>query len=142
MTGQSPSQEYTMRMWRAMEAAKEKQARDMPTTEDALRHAAYAHKRMRDLGWTKTLGFTVRPGDNCAMAEPGSTGIWSARVSKDGKYIHYGCCVSAPGKCWLKPISDLSDDEKALMEECDAEERRFYGGRIAILAAMDDEPEE
>ena len=113
-------------IWRAVDAAKAKRAQEMPTAQDALRALIEAQQRLQELGWRLGGGLRVKRGDECAVAETGSTGIWRGHLDADGKYVQYCDCVSAPRKCWLKPLADLSDEERAHMETCDKREAEAY----------------
>lgn len=109
-------------LWLAVEAARTKRAEAMPTGQNALRAMIDAQERLHELGWWKGGGLRVRRGDECAVAETGSTGMWRGRVDAEGEYVHFGDCVRKPRDCWLKPLADLTDDERAWMEECDRNE--------------------
>ena len=121
-------------LWNAVEEAIAKRAQEIPTAQDALRVMIAAKQRMQELGWWQGGGLRVKRGDECAVAETGSTGIWRGRVDPEGKYVHYGDCVSDPRKCWLKPLTDLTDDERTWMEECDRREAEAYGAMLDRLA--------
>ena len=120
----------------AVEAEKAKRANDMPTALDALRALISAEERLRDLGWSRGGGLRVRRGDECAVAEQGSTGMWKGWFDDDGKYVHFGDCVSDPRKTFLKPLADLMDDERAHMIECDRREAEAYSTMIEGFAAL------
>ena len=124
-------------IWKMIDAAKTKRAQDMPTAQDALRTLIAAQERMKELGWWLGPGLRVNRGDDCAVAETGSTGMWRGHYDADGKYIHYCDCVSDPRKCWLKPLADLTDDERAHMAACDAREAEAYR---AMFDRMGDRP--
>lgn len=117
-------------IWKAVNAAKAKRAQDMPTAQHALRALIEAQQRMQELGWWQGGGLRVKRGDECAVAETGSTGIWRGHLDADGKYVQYCDCVSDPRKCWLKPLADLSDEERAHMETCDEREAEAYTAMI------------
>ena len=117
-------------IWRAVDAAKAKRAQEMPTAQDALRTLIEAQQRLQELGWRLGGGLRVKRGDECAVAETGSTGIWRGHLDADGKYVQYCDCVSDPRKCWLKPLADLSDEERAHMETCDKREAEAYTATI------------
>lgn len=123
-------------IWRTIEEAGAKRAQEMPTAQDALRALIAARQRLQELGWWEGGGLRVKPGDECAVAETGSTGIWRGRLDAERKYVHYGDSVSDPRKCWLKPLSDLTDDERAWMEECDRREAEAYTVMLDRYAAL------
>lgn len=118
-------------LWRAVEEARTKRAEAMPTAKDALAALIEAQARLRELGWAPGGGLRVRRGDDCAVAETGSTGMWRGRVDADGEYVHYADCVRKPRDVWLKPLAELTDDERVHMAECDRREAEYYhsGGR-------------
>jgi hypothetical protein len=119
----------------AARVADRERAKDMPTVRDALATMIRAEQRMKDLGWWKGGGLRVKPGDECAVAETGSTGIWRGRLDAERKYVHYGDSVSDPRKCWLKPLADLTEGERAWMEECDRHEAEAYSAMLVRYAA-------
>jgi hypothetical protein len=122
-------------IWKAVEEADAKRAKDMPTAQDALRVMIAARQRLQELGWWEGGGLHVKRGDECAVAETGSTGMWRGRLDAEGKYVHYGDCVSDPRKCWLKPLSDLSEGERAWMDECDWQEAEAYSAMLDRYAS-------
>jgi hypothetical protein len=122
-------------LMKAIKDAGDKRARDMPTARDALTAMIAAEQRMEDLGWWKGPGLHIKRGDECAVAETGSTGIWRGRLDAEGKYVHYGDSVSDPRKCWLKPLTDLTEDERAWMDECDRREAEAYSAMLDRYAA-------
>ena len=127
------TQEQAKEFWLMAEEAKAKRAEAMPTAEDALRALITAEERLRELGWSRGGGLRVKRGDDCAVAEQGSTGMWKGWLDHDGAYVHYGDCVSSRQKVFLKPLSDLSDDERKHMEACDRREAEAYRSMIANM---------
>lgn len=107
-------------LWRMVEDSRARQAAAYPTTHDALRAYIDADERMRDLGWVRTI-FNLADGAEVAIAERGSTGIFRGFWSKP--YLHYCDCVSHMGKHFLKRIGDLTPDELATMERCEADHK-------------------
>tara|TARA_R100001132_G_C3252327_1_gene79088 strand:- start:14 stop:478 length:465 start_codon:yes stop_codon:yes gene_type:complete len=127
-------------IWKDIERIEEDRKRRIPTSEDAMRVIMDANKRLNDLGWRKGLGIIgVKRGDKCAVREKGSTGIWSGRVDEDGKYVMYCDGVSEPRKVWLKPLDDLTDDERVQMAECDKNEREWHDRMIQSLIASEEQ---
>lgn len=124
------TQDEAASIWQAIEDAGRKRAKEMPTAQDALRVMIAARQRLQELGWWEGGGLRVKPGDECAVAQTGSTGMWRGRLDAERKYIHYGDCVSDPRKCWLKPLIDLTDDERAWMDECDRREAEAYSAML------------
>jgi len=124
-------------IWKSVEQKREKRAVDMPSAKEALSTMLDAKQRMQELGWWQGLGLRVRRGDECAVAEFGSTGIWRGWVDQEGKYVHYCDCVSDPRKTWLKPLADLTPDEREHMEQCDKREAEAYRAMLDSFAAMD-----
>lgn len=121
--------------------AGEKRALEMPTAQDALRVMIAAEQRLQELGWWRGGGLRIKRGDECAVAETGSTGMWRGRLDAEGKYVHHGDCVSDPRKCWLKPLSDLTDGERAWMEECDRREAEAYEAMLGRYASLNEAQE-
>lgn len=134
------SGEEAKALWDAALDAREKRAQDMPHARDALSMINSAQSRMNDLGWWLGGGLRVGRGAECAVAQSGSTGMWRGRLDTEGKYVHFGDCVSEPRRCWLKPIDDLTDEEKSWMEECDRREAEAYSTTINTLAAIEPTP--
>lgn len=99
---------------------KERDAALMPEPWDATRQIIRARSRLEKLGWREGGGLKVRPGDECAVMELTSTGIWSGYYCDDGKFVMYAGDMASPRKVWMKPLADLSDVERAKMSECDA----------------------
>lgn len=122
-------------IWKQVEERQAKRAADMPTVEVVLSIMLEAKQRMNELGWWQGLGLRLRPGDQCAVAEFGSTGIWSGWIDDDGKYVHYCDCVTDPRKAWLKPLAYLSEDERAHMQACDKREAEAYAAQFATPPA-------
>lgn len=121
---------------KAIKDADDKRARNMPTARDALTALVAAEQRMEDLGWWKGPGLRIKRGDECAVAETGSTGMWRGRLDIEGKYVHFGDSVSDPRKCWLKPLADLTDEERAWMDECDKREAEAYTAMLNRYAVL------
>lgn len=128
-----------------IEESAAKRQTDMPTVRDALSMLCDAEQRLRELGWWRGGGLRVRRGDACAVIQHGSTGMWSGRYQEDGEYVLFGDSVCRPRDCWMKPLSDLTPDERAWMEECDQKEREAqdaFARRCQLLAAHRDEAKE
>jgi hypothetical protein len=125
-------------LWDAAMAHKAKRAETMPTVQEALSAFLEAKQRMQELGWWQGGGLKLSPGDECAVAEFGSTGIWTGWIDADGKYVHYCDCVTSRQKSWLKPLADLTPDERAHMEQCDQRERIAYSAMTDRLADMEE----
>lgn len=114
-----------------VETARAKRAADMPTAKDALSALIQAEHRLQDLGWWKGGGLKVRRGDDCAVVEMGSTGMWPGHYEADSGMVIYADCCRAPRDVWLKPLSDLTPDERAWMEECDRRDRESHEREFA-----------
>lgn len=131
-------------IWKAIEEADAKRAQEMPTARDALRVMVAARQRLQELGWWRGGGLRVKPGDECAVAETGSTGIWRGRLDAERKYVHYGDSVSNPRECWLKHLAELTDDERTWMDECDRRAAEAYSAMLDRYAEgsrpLDGEP--
>lgn len=132
------TKEFADALWQAIERSGEERARLMPTSEDAMRVMLDAQQRMKALGWRKGLGIVgVKRGDECAVREDGSTGIWTGWVQEDGKYVMYCDGVSDPRKVWLKPISELTADEATKLAECDRDDIEFRERMIQSFIDQD-----
>jgi hypothetical protein len=116
-----------------VDAAAAKRASDMPTAKDALSALIQAEQRLKELGWWKGGGLRVRRGDDCAVAETGSTGMWTGHYAEDGQYVFHGDYVSSPQKLWLKPLAELTSEERAWIAECDQREREDHKREVARL---------
>ncbi len=121
-------------LWKSVEDAKAARAVAMPTAKDALTSIIEAEQRLSELGWRKGGGLRVKRGDECAVAQSGSTGLWHGRVDAKGEYVHYCDSVSKPRDAWLKPLADLSNEERTWMEECDRREAEAYRSVLDRLA--------
>ena len=122
-------------IFKVVEAAKDMRARDMPTARDALAALIRVEARLRDLGWWQGGVLRVKRGDECAVAQTGSTGIWCGRLDDEGKYVHFGDSVASPRNCWLKPLADLTDDEREWMDQCDKREAEACAAMLDRYAA-------
>jgi hypothetical protein len=127
-------------LWKRVEELKAKRQADMPTAEDALRVMIEARQRMNELGWWLGGGLRVRKGDECAISETGSTGIWRGYVDAEGEYAHYSDCVSRPRDVWLKPLADLTPEERARMEACDKDAAEYQRAMFSRFAAAEQDP--
>lgn len=120
-------------LMRHVEEKQAQQAKAYPTTYHALRAYIDAEERMRALGWRTNI-FDLQEGDELAVAERGSTGIFRAFWQKP--YIHYHDCVSQMGKHYIKRVSDLSPDELATMERCSADHAEFMRHQVDTMARL------
>lgn len=120
-------------IWQHAEKSQAKRAEMMPTAEDALRALIQAEQRLRELGWWRGGGLCVRRGDDCAVAEQGSTGIWKGWLDADGKFVHFGDCVANPQKTFLKPLADLTEAERQHMDQCDRREAEAFSAMLGRL---------
>jgi len=123
-------------LWKYVEERKAQRAASMPTAEAALSQFIEAKQRLQELGWWQGGGLRVKRGDECAVAEFGSSGIFRGWVDEEGKYVHYADCVSDPRKCWLKPLADLTDDERKHMDECEALDKIAHEAEMNRLTAQ------
>lgn len=122
-------------LWKMAEDAKAQRAEAMPTAQDALRLLIQAKERLNELGWREG-NFCIRANDECAVAQTGSTGMWKGWLDDERKYVHHGDSVNSPRDVWLKPMTDLSDDERRHMDECDKREAEAYAAAVVRYAAM------
>lgn len=119
-------------MWKMFEAIKAKRAAAYPTTHDALCAFLDATERMRDLGW-RTAIFGVEDGDEFAIAEQGSTGIFRAVWIEP--YLHYQDCVAHMGEHYIKRLADLTDAERLKMVECESSHAEFRAHHTKAMQA-------
>lgn len=120
-------------LWRAVEEADKRRAEIFPTTVDALRGFIDAEQRMKSLGW-KSHSFGVQDGAELAVCQKGSTGIWRAFYQKP--YVHYSGCVGQLTELFWKEVGDLTQDELAHMERCDADAKNMMEVEIGRLQRM------
>lgn len=113
-------------LWEEVERGKEERAKAMPTAKDALAAICDAQQRLNELGWRQNGGLRVKRGDNCAVAESGSTGMWKGWLDDDGKYVNYAGCVSNPRYTWLKPLNELTEEETAWIAKCAEQDTGFW----------------
>lgn len=126
-------------LWKMVEEMRAKRAETMPTAEDALSQLIAAKERLNELGWWEG-GLRVRAGDECAVAQTGSTGMWKGWVDEERKYVHHGDSVNSPRDVWLKPLAELTVDERAHMDACDKNEAEAYAAEMGRYAAMEPTP--
>lgn len=132
------SKEEADALWASFEAEDALRAKEMPQAWDATRLIIRAKERLRKLGWRQGGGFAVKKGDECAVMELGSTGMWSGWLDEKRQYVHYAGCCSSPDKVWLKPLADLTPDERAKMAEGDKDAADANEQEIKSLIAMDE----
>lgn len=136
----APMSEQEVRdLWSRVEASRAARAEKLPTTVDALTAICQAESRLRELGWRQ---MPPQEGQTLACCFYGSTGIFLA--ARHGDYIHVGDYVYRPhNKTMLfKPTDRLSDEERAVLERCEAEERAAHERemqRYARLAEMEEQ---
>ena len=118
-------------------AAQSKRAADIPSVRDALSALIAAEERLRELGWWRGGGLRVRRGDECAVIQQGSTGMWRGHYEADGQYVLFADSVCGPRECWMKPLGELTADERAWMEECDKHEAEAQEVLLRRLAPSD-----
>lgn len=127
----------------ALFAAAEKQKADdairWPDTYAVLSAISGAAQRLRDLGWRDAY-YCPKDGTTFAMAQAGSTGIFSAFYTgkwPDG-YIIADDCFYGTGGCWWKPLDKLTDDERVILERCDKSTTAHIERMAAILEQQND----
>lgn len=130
------SREEAEALWKYAEDQSAKEAEQMPEAWDATSQIISAKQRLRRLGWSEGGGLRVRRGDECAVIELGSTGMWTGWLDDDGKYVHYAGSVSSRRKVWLKPISDLTDVERERLAAGDKDAAEWVEQECKIYAAM------
>lgn len=130
------SKEDAEALWKGFEEEDAKRAKEMPDAWDATRQIIRAQERLRKLGWSLGGGFKIKAGDECAVMEAGSTGMWTGWLDDERKYVHYCDGVSAPRKVWLKPLGDLTDAERAKLAEGDKDAAEWMEQENKMFAAM------
>lgn len=117
--------------WRAAEGAKKKAAQDMPATADALRTMHRGRQRLCALGW-KDAHYCPKDGTFFAVIVYGSTGIFEACYNGDRPDGRVNCrdYLTHPHGMLFKPLADLSDAERARMDECMGQEKAAHGRSI------------
>ena len=118
---------------RWVENKRAEQAAAYPTTHAALRAYIDADERMRALGWCSMI-FGLEDGDEVAVAERGSTGIFRAVWVRP--YLHYQDCVSSAGKHFVKRIADLTPDEVETMDRCEADHKEFMEAQTKTMQSL------
>lgn len=125
-------------LWEASEAAEAKAAKEMPTTQSALTVMQRGWSRLRNLGWREAQ-YCPKDGTTFAVIQYGSTGIFEALYMGDWPKGHVYCCdyLSHPHGMLFKPLADLTEGERAKLDECMASERAFMDRQIQSLIASD-----
>ncbi len=127
------SEDEASNLWNIVEQKQAEQAAAYPTTHSALRAYIDADERMRDLGWRSTI-FDLEDGDEVAVAERGSTGIFRAVWVKP--YLHYHDCVSNMGKHFVKRVADLTEDEAETMARCEADHLEYMRAQTKTMQTL------
>lgn len=125
-------------LWKAAEEASARLADEMPETADALRTIHTGLSRLRDLGWREAK-YCPKDGSPFAVIEYGSTGLFEAFYSGDWPTGRIYCCdyLCHPDGMLFKPLAELTDDERAKLDECMAREKVHYERQIQSLIASD-----
>lgn len=131
------SKEEAATLFSSFEKHDAEMAVQMPHAWGALGAIGRATERLRKLGWRKGGELVVKKGDECAVIEMGSTGMWSGWLDDERKYVHYSGCVSSPEKVWLKPLAELTDEERAHMAYCDKDRAEYMEREFARWSADD-----
>lgn len=137
------SREEAEALWRAAEDAKNRSAEAMPTTADALRVMQDGWSRLRDLGWREAQ-YCPKDSTPFAVIQYGSTGIFEAWYVGDWPDGRVYCCdyLSHPHGMLFKPLADLTDAERALMDECMGREKAAHDRDIQSLIHTDQDNHE
>jgi len=130
------SKKEAQALWDHLEEDDKKRAAEMPEPWDATRQIIRAKERLRKLGWAEGGGFAVKKGDDCAVIELGSTGMWSGWLDHEGKYIHYAGDCSHRRKVWAKPLNKLTDAEREKMKDGDRDAAESMEHECRAMAAM------
>lgn len=138
MTPGKLSKEQADDLWRALQQAQADRAEKLPTAQHALLASIEAEQRLRELGWRLGGGLKVRRGEECAVAQFGSTGMWRGRVDAAGEYVLFGGDVTTPQKVLLKPLADLTLEEHEHMEACERYEASAMAAMIDRFSEAED----
>lgn len=121
-------------LWDASTKAKEDAARDMPTTEEALRAMQSGHSRLRDLGWKEGM-YCPKDGTPFAVIQYGSTGIFEGWYMGEWPTGHVYCCdyLDHPHGLLWKALDALTDAERAKMDMCMGREKAAHDRMIQSM---------
>lgn len=121
-------------LWKAAEAAEAKSAEDMPGTSDAIQAMQRGRSRLRDLGWREAQ-YCPKDRTPFAVIEYGSTGIFEAWYEGDWPDGRIYCCdySTHPHGMLFKPLADLTEGERAKMDECMNRDKAAHDREIASL---------
>lgn len=121
-------------LWKASEEAEAKSAADMPETNDAIQVMQRGRSRLRDLGWREAQ-YCPKDGTPFAVIEYGSTGIFEAWYNGDWPDGRIYCCdyFIHPHGMLFKPLADLTEGERAKMDECMNRDKAAHDREIASL---------
>lgn len=106
-------------LWNAVEEAAAKRAETMPTTHDALCVISSAKQRLGELGWREGQ-YCPKGGEEFAVIEWGCTGIFPAVYHGEwpNGSLLYCDSFNHPHGCMFKPLANLTDAERKMMNEC------------------------
>lgn len=131
------SSEEAKAIWDAAEAAKDHRAATMPTTDDALSALLSAKERLRELGWREAK-YCPKDGEEFAVIEWGCTGIFPAVYHGQwptGKLL-YCDSFSDPHGAMFKAIADLTEAERARMNDCIDRDRQMSDREACAFGAQ------
>lgn len=128
------SEDEAKALWQMANDAKDKSAADMPTTDDALRTMQRGRSRLRDLGWREAQ-YCPKDGTRFAVIEYGSTGIFEASYWGEWPDGRVYCCdgFTHPHGMLFKPLADLTDAERAKLDECMGREKAAHDRMVQSL---------
>lgn len=122
-------------IWDSCERAKEKRGTDMPDFDKAITTLHSAKTRLGELGWKDAI-YCPKDGRTFAVIEYGSTGIFAASYHGEWPEGHliYQDCVGHPKGCMWKPIDALTEQEAALLKQCDESHSKFMEREFRAFA--------
>lgn len=128
-------------LWEAMDRAEDQRAAAMPKTVDALQTICFAKERLRELGWREAQ-YCPKNGDVFAVIEWGCSGMFAASYLGEWPTGNLLYCDSFtdPARCMFKALDALTDDERALLRECDAREKQMADREMGAFAALTEDP--
>lgn len=124
-------------IWEACELADQKRREVMPDSMAALRVLQDARTRLRDEGW-RGAQYCPKDGSEFAVIQYGSTGIFRAFYNglwPSGQLFVQGEFGHPSGHLW-KPLLDLTEAERAQLDECEDAERRVSDAHTRSMAAL------
>lgn len=124
-------------IWAQVRASDKRRRRLMPDALSALDMLGDARQRLRDEGWADGI-YCPKDGSEFAVIEYGSTGIFAGFYCGKWPDGHVICCdfVGHPKGILWKPLSELTEPERARLERCMDAERQMREAELRRLGAV------